>query len=112
MEALYRRFRERDFMMLAVSQDESGSTAVLPFVEQLGLSFPVLVDPDGKVSRQYGVTGYPETFVIDRKGRVIDHFIGPEEWSSEPSQRYFDDLLRRVETEPSGALARRRSAAD
>jgi peroxiredoxin len=94
METLYRRLKGRDFVMLAVSQDEDGSASVQPYVEQAGLTFPVLVDPKGVVSRQFGVTGYPETFVIDRQGRVIEHTIGPENWETEQSYRYFVRLLQ------------------
>lgn len=93
MERLHRRLQGTDFIMLAVSEDEDGSTAVRPFVDQMGLTFPVLLDQDGVLPARYGVTGYPETFVIDRGGRVIQHTIGPENWESEPAYRYFLKLL-------------------
>jgi len=94
METLFRRLKGRDFVMLAVSQDEDGLKAVGPFVEQHRLTFPVLLDPKGSVSSRYGVTGYPETFVIDREGKVIEHVIGPESWESEQIYRYFEGLLQ------------------
>ena len=93
METLYRRLKDQDFVMLAVSQDENGATAVQPFVEQMKLTFPVLLDSKGLVSGRYGVTGYPETFVIDREGKVVEHVIGPENWASDTSYRYFEKLL-------------------
>jgi peroxiredoxin len=93
MERLYRRLRDRDFVMLAVSADEEGKKAVAPFVEELGLTFPILLDPEGRLSPRYGVTGYPETFVIDREGKVVNHTIGPAEWQSEEMARYFESLL-------------------
>jgi peroxiredoxin len=94
MEKLYRRLQSEDFVMLAVSQDEDGRPPVKSLVDQLGLTFPVLIDPQAEVSRRYGVTGYPETFVIDRQGRVIQHVIGPENWESDQSYRYFHGLLQ------------------
>jgi len=93
MERLYRRMKGRDFVMLAVSEDEGGASAVRPFIDQLGVTFPVLIDPDGIVPPRYGVTGYPETFVIDREGRVIEHTLGPEDWESERALRFFTTLL-------------------
>ncbi len=99
MERLYRRLLGKDFVMLAVSEDETGATAVVPFVNQMGITFPVLIDPEGLVSQRYGVTGYPETFVIDRDGRVIQHIIGPEDWESEQAYQYFTHLL----DQPSGS---------
>ena len=95
MERLYRRLRGEDFIMLAINEDEAGAEAVREFVSETGISFPVLLDPQGKVPERYGVTGYPETFVIDRDGRVVQHTIGPENWGSEHVHRYFVDLLDR-----------------
>jgi peroxiredoxin len=93
MERLYRQMEQADFAMLAVSEDEAGAAAVAPFVAELGLSFPVLLDPEGRLPTRYGVTGYPETFVINRAGQVVDHIIGPAEWSSPERLDYFRRLL-------------------
>ena len=92
MEALFRRFKDRDFVMLAVSEDDDAS-AVRPFVAEMALSFPVLLDPKGMLPPRYGVTGYPETFIVDRTGQVIQHLIGPEDWDSPKAFAYFTRLL-------------------
>lgn len=100
MERLHRRMRGRDFVMLAVSEDEGGKDAVAPFVAELGLTFPVLLDPEARLSPRYGVTGYPETFLIDRDGKVVQHTIGPAEWDGEQAAAYIAALLQ---APPSGA---------
>ena len=82
MEKLHRRLHDRDFVLLAVSQDEEGKRVVEPFVRELGLSFPVLLDPQRQVGERYSVWGYPETFVIDRNGYVVERVIGPRDWAS------------------------------
>lgn len=41
------------------------------FVERHGISFPVLRDVDGKFGQAYGITGLPETFVLDPQGRIV-----------------------------------------
>jgi peroxiredoxin len=93
MQRLYNRLAPRDFAMLAVSQDENGAAAVAPFVRELGLTFPVLIDAEARVSGRYGVTGYPETFVIDRQGQVVRHIVGPAEWTSAAEIAYFEGLI-------------------
>jgi len=93
MEALYQKFRERDFVMLAVAEDEGGAAAVGPFVRELGLTFPVLLDPDATLAPRYGATGYPETFIIDRNGQVVNHTIGPAEWDSAEMVKFIEKLL-------------------
>lgn len=98
MERLYHQLAGRDFAMLAVAEDNGGAEAVAPFVRQQGLSFPVLLDPDATLSPRYGATGYPETFIIDRSGRVVNHTIGPADWGSKEMLAYFEQLLRQPET--------------
>lgn len=106
MERLHQRLHGKDFVMLAVSEDEAGATAVQPFVQEMGLTFPVLLDTEGTVPARYGVTGYPETFLIDREGRVVHHTIGPEDWDSEPVFQFLRQLLqsRPDATPPGGVL--------
>ena len=65
-------------------QDLSGPAT--KFMRRFGITYPVISD-DGPLIGHYGVTGYPETFFIDRKGRVIPlppnktgqvgHIVGP-----------------------------------
>ena len=42
------------------------------FIREYGLTYPMLRDPDAEsVTGDWGVAGYPETFVIDRRGRIV-----------------------------------------
>jgi peroxiredoxin len=66
MESLYQRLKGRDFEMLAVSIDREGEKVVRPFAAKYGLTFPALLDPDSKTSRLCGLTGIPESFIIDK----------------------------------------------
>ena len=85
MERLWTTLQGNGFALLAVSQDEEGRRAVAPFVEQMKVSFPVFLDPEHEVGDRYGVWGYPETFVIDRNGRVVERVIGPRDWATPES---------------------------
>ncbi len=93
MESLYRRMKGRDFDMLAVSVDEEGSKVVRPFAAKYGLTFPVLLDPDKKTSRLYGLTGVPETFIIDKSGMVVKKIIGAQNWMNKDWLDYFDRIV-------------------
>jgi cytochrome c biogenesis protein CcmG/thiol:disulfide interchange protein DsbE len=101
MERLWQRFRGKGFVLLAVSQDEEGATAVAPFVKNHQLTFPVLVDPDHQVGDRYGVWGYPESFLIDREGHVVERVIGPRDWSSPQQIAAIERLL----ATPTGGVA-------
>jgi len=94
MDALHRELVDEGLVVLAVSEDENGARVVAPFAKQLGLSFPILLDDGASLSPRYGVTGYPETFIIDREGKVLEHVIGPENWMNPARIDYFRRLLR------------------
>lgn len=81
MEMLHRDLAGEDFVILAVSEDATGLEAVKPFSDEFGFSFPILLSPDGEVGRKYGITGYPETFIIDKSGQVVVHHVGPRHWA-------------------------------
>lgn len=88
MEQLYQNMKGQPFEILAVSIDTRGSTDVEPFVKKLGLTFPILLDSDKKVNNMYQATGVPETFIIDKKGIVRQHILGPVNWASSQTEEY------------------------
>ena len=92
MERLYRRLGGSDFELLAVSVDNDPAL-VGEFRERLGLSFPILLDPDQRVAADYQTYRFPESLVIDRDGRVIERYIGPKDWDA-PS--YLDRLQKLI----------------
>jgi peroxiredoxin len=80
MERLYRRLGGPAFELVAISVDEEVE-AVREFQQRLGLSFPILLDTSQETSRLYQTTGYPESFLIDRDGRIAtQRFVGPRDW--------------------------------
>ena len=89
MERLYQKLKGPNFEMIAISDDEEGKTAVDPFAKELGLTFPILLDPEKNdsndykpdgVAKRYMITGVPETYLIREDGLVILHLVGPTEW--------------------------------
>ena len=53
------------------------SSKVQAFLDQFGTTYPCALDPGGRTARAYGLTGVPETFVIDRQGQLHRHIVGP-----------------------------------
>ena len=39
-----------------------------------------LLDPEQAISRQYQTTGFPESLLLDRQGRIVERYVGPREW--------------------------------
>ncbi len=81
LERLYRSLRGEGFEVLGVSIDDAGARAAIEgFRAEYGLSFPLLVDADRSAYRAFQATGVPETFLVDREGRLIERFVGPRDW--------------------------------
>jgi cytochrome c biogenesis protein CcmG/thiol:disulfide interchange protein DsbE len=72
LEAAYRKWRDRGVVFLGVDANDFGSDG-RHFVAKHGISYPNLEDGQGSSIGHWGVTGFPETFFIDRQGRAVDH---------------------------------------
>ena len=86
------------FVMLAVSIDEEGMATVDPFLQKVfpqGQSgFPVFLDTNQKASRSMGTYKVPETYIIDKTGKVVDKVEGTKEWE-DPLFLHYMELLTR-----------------
>ena len=94
MEKLYQALKDQDFEILAVSIDASGAGVVAPFMKKHRLSFTTLTDTEGGIARLYQTTGIPESFIIDKQGRILEKVIGPRDWASADALRYFRNLIQ------------------
>ena len=96
LERLHRSLSPEGVAVVTVSTDED-EAELRRFVAERSLTLPVLKDPGGRLAAgQYRTTGYPETFVLDRNGRVLQHVVGPAEWDSAERLAYFRGVLEGV----------------
>jgi len=82
MEQLYRRFENQGLVLLAVNIEEEGKTTVPRFLRGKNYSFPILLDTAAEVQNRYQVFQFPETFIIDRNGNLVDKIVGGRNWMS------------------------------
>ena len=75
MDLLYSNYRRKGLEVLAVNVGQKKET-VKAFAAELGVSYPILIDPDEKSARLFGVTDVPRTYVIDRSGVVRYKILG------------------------------------
>ena len=81
MERLYAKLPKEKFEMIALFNKDDPA-AVKNFVTKLGITFPILSDEYNFAGTKYGLTGLPETFIIDKQGVIQEKYIGPVEWDS------------------------------
>jgi cytochrome c biogenesis protein CcmG, thiol:disulfide interchange protein DsbE len=77
--------------VLAIATDDNPD-AYRRFVRDHHVDLITVNDPAKKISDTYGTWGWPETYIIDRKGIVRRKFIGPVEWTSSSIISYLEKL--------------------
>ncbi len=92
MERLYRANRERGLAIVAVNFKET-KNEVKRFFEELRLSFPSVLDPEGTAARNFAVRGLPVTFLLSRDGQILWKAIGSRDWDSPEARAYFKRVL-------------------
>ena len=73
LEALYNRFKDQGFVILAISDEDAGQGA--PFIAERKITYPVMLDPGRKVNKLFQVDGIPKSFVYNRDGKLVAQSI-------------------------------------
>jgi cytochrome c biogenesis protein CcmG/thiol:disulfide interchange protein DsbE len=76
LEAAWQRYRRQGVVVIGVDgQDFSGDAK--RFLTKHKITYPNVHDGPGNIGSKYGVTGYPETYFVDRRGRLVgDRVVG------------------------------------
>jgi peroxiredoxin len=94
LEALWRRYRDRGLVVVGVSVDRGSPRGLIePYVRNLKLTFPILLDPQSRTSDGWRVTALPATFIVRPGGDVTGMVVGAREWNSEEMQALVERLL-------------------
>jgi peroxiredoxin len=97
LNELQQRIAARGGVVLGVSADEDAG-AFTNFLKEKNVVFKTYRDPStvGNVSpiaKSYGTLAYPETYIIDRQGKIARKVIGLQQWNSPEMLAYFDAIL-------------------
>jgi len=97
LNRLHKYIASRNGVILGIAADED-TAAYDKFLRDQGVLFPTYRDPATKdnhspIAQTYGTSMYPETYVIDRNGKIARKFIGFQQWDSPEMLAYFDALL-------------------
>ncbi len=92
LNRIYKRFEDKGFVVLAVSVDEN-KDQYREFLADADVAFPTVRDPQRTVSGRYGTAKYPESYLIDRGGRVLRKYVGAEDWLRPEIVNYIRSLL-------------------
>lgn len=104
---LAKSYQGKGLRVVAVAVDASPAATVQQWVEKRKLGMEVLLDPNATIARRFGTFKFPETYLLDRNGKIQAKFVGPHEWNRPP----FDAMLAALvglgapEAEPAAAPA-------
>ncbi len=101
LQKLHNRFKDKDFAIIAVFSDREGGKAVRPFIKKSGYTFTEnagtfnsgLLDPTGRVTGMYRVTGTPTTYLIDKSGNAFAVAQGYRDWSTKEAFTLVKNLI-------------------
>lgn len=75
LETYYQNHKDQDFVIIGINLEEDADV-VAAFVEAQKVTFPIALDNNAKVGREYGISGMPTTFFVDRDGSLLGYWPG------------------------------------
>jgi len=76
LDQAWQQFQDSGVVVIGVNFEDS-SGAARGYVRAKDVTYPVVEDAGSKTALAYGLRGVPETFVVNRSGRIVSHVIGP-----------------------------------
>ena len=101
MEALVRQYQNQGMVMVAVSHDPEKADMdgfMAQFLPGERSAMTVLWDPAAAVAKSYGTELIPETYIIDREGRIVARFVNAYDWTRPEVKQLIEALLRADKT--------------
>ncbi|MFN8381939.1 MAG: TlpA disulfide reductase family protein [Anaerolineales bacterium] len=90
LQTFYEKYKQDGFVLVAIDQEET-SDVVQPFVDEFGLTFPVLLDLDYLAQQKFHTANLPSSYVVDRDGVVRLMWIGGI--SKKNLEKFVPDLI-------------------
>ncbi len=76
LQHYYEQHQDEDFIILGINY-EGSPEEVGDFVKKYDVTFPILLDSDGRIAQLFGVQGLPTSFFVDKEGNVLGYQPGP-----------------------------------
>jgi len=99
LKAAWQRYQDREVVFVGVDIQDTDDDA-RAFLREFGVTYPNGADAGSRIAIEYGVYGIPETFVIDRQGRIIYKHVGAIDRATLSAR--LDDALRGVASGAEG----------
>ncbi len=91
LNRMHQQMASNGGMVLGISIDED-EAQYRKFLQEYQIAFPTFRDPSKRIAESYGTFGWPETFIIDRDGKIARKLIGPQVWDAPEMIAYLKRL--------------------
>jgi cytochrome c biogenesis protein CcmG/thiol:disulfide interchange protein DsbE len=99
LEAAWQEYKDQGVVFVGANiQDKEADARA--FLEEFAITYPNGIDRGSKIAIDYGVWGLPETFIIDREGRIVYKHVGALDWHTLSGK--LDEALRGVASASEG----------
>jgi cytochrome c biogenesis protein CcmG, thiol:disulfide interchange protein DsbE len=92
LNRLHDALRDEGAIVVGISVDDDRD-AYQRFLSEYAITFPTTLDPERHLAAAYGTSMYPETYIIDPRGRIARKIIGAQDWASEEHVSYIRSLV-------------------
>ncbi|MCI0371190.1 MAG: TlpA family protein disulfide reductase [candidate division NC10 bacterium] len=93
-EQLYQAYKDKGFVVLAVSVDQGDPEVVRRYVVERKLTYPVFHDPQGHLVLAFRLPGFPATYLLGPDGALLGVLAGPRAWGGPEARALIGELLR------------------
>ncbi|MCL5958175.1 MAG: TlpA family protein disulfide reductase [Chloroflexi bacterium] len=76
LERAWKKYKDRGVVLVGLDIWDNEADAK-SFMKEFGITYPTGPDPNGETAIEYGVSGVPETWFLNREGRLVRRWIGP-----------------------------------
>ena len=93
LEKLHRRYEERGLRVLGVTEMDPSAEEVRSFLHEIGVTYPILLDPGARIGSLYRLVAHPTSVLIDRRGIVRYANVGYLRGEEKEIERAILELL-------------------
>jgi peroxiredoxin len=90
---LHEELKNTDLVLLKVASKEKEKD-LMKYKKEFNLSSPILIDDNASINNAYGVWSSPETFFINREGKIVGRVFKELDWTSKPVRDFIEYLLK------------------
>jgi hypothetical protein len=93
LEQIQATYDPKDLSVVSIAVDRGHRARIEGMANDLSISFPVLLDPTGKVRKRYEIFALPTTFLLDSNGLILGRIVGERDWTSKKAKALLTRLL-------------------